>query len=80
MLIAMFCINVISIAVCIFFSIQLYRSEKNSEKKEYVLYRIKETISDINEGATSEVYIISYCFLNILYRIKVIQINICKIR
>lgn len=52
--VAMFCTNVISIAVCIFFSIQLYKSEKNSEKKEYVLHRIKETISDINEGAPSE--------------------------
>ena len=54
MLIAMFCTNVISIAVCIFFSIQLYKSEKNGGKKGYVLYRIKETISDINEGAPSE--------------------------
>lgn len=54
MLIAMFCTNVISIAVCIFFSIQLYKSEKNDKKKEYILYRIKETISDINEGAPSE--------------------------
>lgn len=54
MLIAMFCTNVISIAVCIFFSVQLYKSEKRDGKKEYVLYRIKETISDINEGAPSE--------------------------
>lgn len=54
MLIAMFCTNVISIAVCIFFSVQLYKSEKSDGKKEYVLYRIKETISDINEGAPSE--------------------------
>lgn len=52
--VAMFCTNVISIVVCIFFSIQLYKSEKNNEKKEYVLYRIKETISDINEGAPAE--------------------------
>lgn len=52
--VAMFCTNVISIVVCIFFSVQLYKSEKNNEKKEYVLYRIKETISDINEGAPSE--------------------------
>lgn len=54
MMIAMFCTNVILIAVCIFFSIQLYKSEKNDKKKEYILYRIKETISDIDEGAPSE--------------------------
>ena len=54
MIIAMFCTNVISIAVCIFFSIQFYKSERDDKKKEYVLYMIKETISDINEGAPSE--------------------------
>lgn len=54
MIIAMFCTNVISIAVCIFFSVQLYKSKRDDKKKEYVLYRIKETISDINEGTLSE--------------------------
>ena len=54
MLIAMFCTNVISIAVCMLFATQLYKSERNDKKKEYILYRIKETITDINEGAPSE--------------------------
>lgn len=54
MTIAMFLTNVISIIACVLFSIQLYNSDKSNEKQEYVLYRIKETISDINEGAPSE--------------------------